>query len=919
MIGSIQKIIFIMVCIYIITVSNNLEAGQTIEITSDVTHNVAGNGTQPEGAYSNLYSLSNPADGNTVLIHGFTNLSYQTIFGGSTRRDNETVNANNNTVSFTGIVSQSAVYGGFAQGLNNDAFAIGNHIYILNTSIGVTWGGYTTTSYGKAVSSGNSVELTNGNILLNNPIYGGYAFSRELESISYDNTVKMSGGTVEGIYGGQSICTVDCTTTTEYNHVELSGNANVNQYVYGGYSYNVQSASTTGTVTSIDNEVIITDNVHVGDAIYGGIAESKGEADVQSLNNNVYIKDNAIIDKVIFGGYSESEGINIVSYANGNNVYLYSNVNILDNVIAGSSNSKNGNATASNNTVSIYGGNVVGYVSGGESYIGLSGTGEAKSIGNTVYIQGGTVHNNVIGGESWLDIVSATATASSNNVEITGGIILGNVIAGYSRLEPTSTNGSATGNSVTISGPADLTASVIYGGFVDSSNNYSLTAVSGTDAITGNTLNLKTKNIEVAGVYNFENLNFYLAPNTVAGDRIMLVTGEAQITSTNVGVRISGNSTPLRVGDEITLIEAATLTGAPVNNESGAQGVTLEYSFDIVVDALANKLLARVTKMVINQSTKALSEGFISGITILGQTTDLIAGQGMANAASAAKVLQGQGLGLNVFWAFSAGKMRYETGSHVDLSGFSFLLGISKRFDVSSGSLTVGPFLEYGKGSYDTYNSFLGVGDTHGDGKTHHIGGGLLGRWDLNGSEAGRFYLEASARGGKVHNEYDNNELLGSNGPFSGFESDSSYLGFHFGAGHVFDISETSALDVSARYFWTKQEGDSVRLYTGDPVEFQDVESSRLRIGTRLSFQPHKNVRPFVGLAFEHEFDGVANASSNGFEIDAPSLRGNTGIGELGLVLAPSESPAMRLELGVQGYVGKRRGVTGSLALALDF
>ena len=62
-----------------------------------------------------------------------------------------------------------------------------------------------------------------------------------------------------------------------------------------------------------------------------------------------------------------------------------------------------------------------------------------------------------------------------------------------------------------------------------------------------------------------------------------------------------------------------------------------------------------------------------------------------------------------------------------------------------------------------------------------------------------------------------------------------------------------------------------------------------------------------------------ARATTNGFDIEAPSLRGDTGISELGLVLKPSKDLPLSFDLGMQGYVGKREGVTGSLQVRWEF
>jgi hypothetical protein len=56
-----------------------------------------------------------------------------------------------------------------------------------------------------------------------------------------------------------------------------------------------------------------------------------------------------------------------------------------------------------------------------------------------------------------------------------------------------------------------------------------------------------------------------------------------------------------------------------------------------------------------------------------------------------------------------------------------------------------------------------------------------------------------------------------------------------------------------------------------------------------------------------------------GHRIGTPSLRGDTGIGELGLVLKPSKDLPLSFDFGVQGYIGKREGVTGSLQVRFEF
>ena len=128
---------------------------------------------------------------------------------------------------------------------------------------------------------------------------------------------------------------------------------------------------------------------------------------------------------------------------------------------------------------------------------------------------------------------------------------------------------------------------------------------------------------------------------------------------------------------------------------------------------------------------------------------------------------------------------------------------------------------------------------------------------------------------------------------------------------------EGTFLDLSAKYFWTRQSGASVTIH-GDSVKFEDVNSRRVRLGGRYA-KALGMFSPYAGLAYERELDGKAKATVNGDSIDAPSLKGSTGIGELGLALAPWENTPLSFDFGLQGYAGKHQGWTGSLQIRYVF
>jgi outer membrane autotransporter protein len=90
-------------------------------------------------------------------------------------------------------------------------------------------------------------------------------------------------------------------------------------------------------------------------------------------------------------------------------------------------------------------------------------------------------------------------------------------------------------------------------------------------------------------------------------------------------------------------------------------------------------------------------------------------------------------------------------------------------------------------------------------------------------------------------------------------------------------------------------------------------------LGTRFAYAVNEHFSPYIGAAWEHEFDGRARATAYGDSIKSPDLTGDTGIGELGLTLTPSATLPLSFDLGLQGYTGKREGVTGSLQVRLEF
>lgn len=111
-------------------------------------------------------------------------------------------------------------------------------------------------------------------------------------------------------------------------------------------------------------------------------------------------------------------------------------------------------------------------------------------------------------------------------------------------------------------------------------------------------------------------------------------------------------------------------------------------------------------------------------------------------------------------------------------------------------------------------------------------------------------------------------------------------------------------------------------LPSSPPVSFDDVDSLRLRLGVRAAYELSAMLSVYGGLAWEYEFWGEADGSTNGYSIVAPSLKCGTGMGEVGFSIKPfKEGKLTRITLGLggQGFVGQREGVSGNGQISYKF
>lgn len=773
-------------------------------------------------------------------------------------------------------------------------------------------------------ASGADVSNTTTNIITSDSyqVNGGNA-SGAGSNTANNNTVFVRNGSslAMGLVGGNASSTdSSASATTNGNKINMISGS-VGGQTYGGNAHSVQgSAQASGNIVTLTDGIL---NLTMGGGIAASLSNSAG--DTASASGNQVVVNGGTVSGPIFGGYASSGGGASTSNASGNSVFVNGGV-ITQYVKGGYAYSGSAPVSSTNNEVNLSAGSVDS-IYGGDTF---SMSGVATSTGNTVTISGGSVSGNVYGGQA--DSTTGSATATGNRVIISGGSVGGSVYGAYVKSMP----GIATGNTVVIIGSPTFGASTQLAGGDG--------AIAGIDYFSGNSLNVEGyTGGSVASVKNFQYFNFLLPASFSTGSSAALsITGPLSLTngtksSSIESVNFQGGGAALQPGNTYTLLRAGSITGVLANNGqtiTGRQGAALLYRFLLAQNAAANTITATVATAAasgvnaaaVNPQMKAVSEGHASGSAVVNQGADLVAGQGMASAVTAvrgpaqgSKAAPGTGLAIGSFGAMSAGSSTYHTGSHVDVSGFSLAAGVAAGAKTACGYLTAGPFFEFGSAAYNTYNSFDNAASVSGNGNTRYMGGGLLGRMDFADMGPGHFYAEASARAGSVHNKYNNDNLQDGFGRSAGFSTDVPYYGLHAGSGYVWDILQSLSLDTYAKYFWTRQEANSFTLSTGDSVDYKAADSNRLRLGSRMTYALNDYVSPYAGAAFEREFNGKVEATTYGQSITAPSMRGNTGIGELGLNYRPSPAIPFTLDLGVQGYTGKREGVTGSLQAKYEF
>ena len=878
----------------------------TINCGSVVTGNVAGG-----------VALKGNSEGNTVSI---IKSSAANVYGGK----GDTSSKENN-VEISDSTIKKNVYGGYADNDKNGSAEKNKVTISAGSKVSEDiYGGYATHN-----TNENKVSITNG-AEVGQSVFGGYSFKGD----SKNNEVTINCGSVVtgNVAGGVAL-----KGNSEGNTVSIIKSST--GYVYGGK----------GGTSSKGNSVEIIEGT-IRNSVYGGYADNDNNSSAEK--NKVTISAGSKVSGSIYGGYANHN-------ANENKV-SFSNVAEVGESVLGGYSLK---ADSKNNEVTIEGVGVVkAYVAGGVALAGISegnkvniahssvnvnvygGYGAKDSIGNIISItDGSSVNKNVYGGYSF------KGNSLDNTVTIDNSIVNENVYGGYTESDGAISE-KIQNNKVIFKNGAKIKGDV-YGGY-DKLNKAN---------ITNNTLEVVGKGNEAKSIQNFDKLNFFITKDLIANDTMLKVTDTALINNAEIkaGVELG---TKLNENDKINLITAGALKAENITTGTLTDGlINIDKGIKVAIEPDGNKLVGVINgttppggggttppggggttppggggttppggggttppggggttppggggttpgagSLYADADAKSPVETQSAALTMLNLGHDLLTTASYENAALA---VDGEEEGsVNPFITMSANNQKLDTGSHVDLKAWNMNLGFAKKINNNSGKLLIAPVIEYGRGSYDSY---LDNG-THGDGDAHFWGAGLMAK-QLNDDG---LYYEGSLRAGRMSTDYQSAVAGGIK-----YDSDATYYAAHLGMGKVVQLNDKDTLDYYGKLFYTRQQGDKVTVGTGATYDFDATTSLRTRLGARYTHQLSEKNAFYAGLAWQHEFDGESNAivatTLGSASAPAPSMKGDTGIMELGWRV--NNSDKFELGLGVNGSVGKQKGVGFNLSLNFSF
>ena len=765
-----------------------------------------------------------------------------------------------------------------------------NNLY--GSTYDIISGGYNSSDDEKNYSHKSvKFSVNGGNV---NNIYGAYTKNGRVVGNSaeiYDGTVGAGVASAFVAVGGYG------TNGAEENKVTIMGKSIINGIVVGGLAE--ENAADGNTVEmnfgGSDAGALIGGLCYDGNASGNRVTVSYGTISGRSMPDNPYGGENHFVD-------NDNKPVN-VAIAGGMAEYKVMNnkVNIRDckgdtgdtddpgvkgDIYGGYS----VNDHAEKNTVQIRNSTI-----NGDIYGGYSKGGNADQ--NTVQIQDSTIKGNIYGGyaggaasNNTVELIGNTAFAE-NSDHIYGGLYGGSKITGETDYK--SNNNKLVlrlNNRIKVNELADFQR---YDLIVPINDN--AVKINEKDTpyvhITGKKTNITSGNIINVGVTNGAKLK--------SGDNIYLLQNDKGITADNVQTNLNALGTDftevkgtlsVENGTGDTKYLKYTVSGDPKMSEASKSFAETSEAQIIMINSASNLI---VTKGIVSAKAAAVNSSTEGTTTVTGETVPIVV----------------KAVAFTPFAAFGGSNMRYETGSHVDSRGWGLNVGFSRIIKYKDSELTLAPLVEYGRSTYDSYvdtNSFIYT-DGHGNGKNQYLGIGLA----VKNEYKNGLYYDGSLRFGRMKGDYNG---------LDEYDTASNYIAAHVGIGRIYKLDEKHDIDCYGQFFYSHQNGDTVTFKRGGYVyDFDPVNSYKLRLGARWSQKIGKAESIYAGLAVDYEFDSSATAHYNGMATPSPSLKGLSGMLEVGWKQEPTKDNRLGLDLNVNGWQGKQRGVNFNAGITWAF
>ena len=840
-----------------VTGEGTITLGKGIVGGSYVAENMRGNAAASGGKYT-----ASEIKGTTNILVDAANVTVNDeVIGGTylrqTVKDTDEDSFVSATVGNTNLILKAGTFKSnvIAGGKSNDYTGGLSSGVLGDTSLTITGG-----TYEAAVLGGGSAKAGQAD-----------ANNKRVVSANVNGTarVNVTGGTLNGIVGGG----------LSYIYFDNLTDATVKTAVE-----NVSINITGGTIESMNHNSGLDGFGIPATIVGGGVAysantkpNSKAEASVGTVDMTIAGKGVKLSGNIYAGGFAK--GVNASSSVNG------THLTIADATLG-----------AENSKVNVFAG---GYAANGA-------TSTVKT--SEVTIANSKIFGNVYGGGNKADALS-NVTVENSVITLDGADVTG--IVSTESLEP-SVNAALMRLAEADTGAGDAEA-----------NKTQRTI---------NLINSKMGTLQISAKQDTET-SLYLEGSNTVGE---ITGGQASEivfdgTGTSAGGAIltltkEGASFDMSGDKDIVArnVASGTLLVAGKYTTAAETTVTLENAFgDVVYDLgkvaidSADLLLTDAgivigtgdtaqtigaSSVKVSESSKTLAEAQLGSVAFVTQGAEFVADEGMRSIRAAAK--EGS---FTAFGAMAGGYNRYETGSHVDVEGFSLAVGTAGRIN----NLTLAGFVEAGWASSESH-----VASTEADADHDYYGVGAAMRYDFQSP----FYLDGAVRLGQISTEFDGSYGTGT----AKYDADGLYATAHIGAGYLFDLTPGVKLDAYGRYLLSYVEGDDVTLESDAKERFSmdDTTTHAVRLGARLegAFQTFDW---YAGLAYEHVFDGKAEGelkfAGATAALDAPSLKGDSAIVDLGFTMKPEANGPWTIGVGLKGYAGDRRGGTGSVNVLYTF